>query len=79
MILARASNSSIPPTKYLALFRVETSDLDAVKQVASGSGFSSSPAFDTKATRGYTFRAIGPIIEGDKVRAVRAKSARTPK
>jgi hypothetical protein len=34
MILARPSNSSIPPTKYLALFRVETSDLDAVKQVA---------------------------------------------
>ena len=79
MILAQPSNSSIPPTKYLALFRVETSDLDAVKQVASGPGFTSSPAFDTKATRGYTFRAIGPTIEGDKVRAVRAKSARTPK
>jgi hypothetical protein len=73
MILARPSNSSIPATKYLALFRVETSDLGAVKQVASGPGFTSSPAFDTKATRGYTFRAIGPVIEGDKVREARAK------
>ncbi len=73
MILARPSNSSIPATKYLALFRVETSDLTAVKQVASGPGFTSSPAFDTKATRGYTFRAIGPVIDGDGVRAARAK------
>jgi hypothetical protein len=74
MILARPSNSSIPPTKYLAMFRVETSDLAAVKQAATRPG-ATSPAFDTKATRGYTFRAIGPVIEGDKVRAARAKSA----
>jgi hypothetical protein len=73
MILARPSNGLIQATKYLALFRVETSDLAAVKQVASGPGFTSSPAFDTKATRGYTFRAIGPVIEGDSVRAARAK------
>jgi hypothetical protein len=74
MILARPSNSSIPASKYLALFTVETSDIAAVKQVAARPG-TSSPAFDTKATRGYTFRAIGPVIEGDKVRAARAKSA----
>lgn len=74
MILARPSTSSIPATKYLALFKVETSDLPAVKQAATRPG-TASPAFDTKATRGYTFRAIGPVIEGDKVRAARAKSA----
>jgi hypothetical protein len=74
MILAKPSNSSIPASKYLALFRVETSDIAAVKQVAARPG-TSSPAFDTKATRGYTFRAIGPVIEGDKVRAARAKNA----
>jgi hypothetical protein len=73
MILARATNASIPATKYLALFRVETSDLAAVKGLASRPGFTSSPAFDTKATRGYTFRAIGPLIEGDRVRTARAK------
>jgi hypothetical protein len=72
MILARPSSGSIPATKYLALFRVETSDIAAVKQAATRPG-TSSPAFDTKATRGYTFRAIGPVIEGDQVRAARAK------
>jgi hypothetical protein len=73
MILARPARTSIPATKYLALFRVETSDLAAVKEIASRPGFTASPAFDTKATRGYTFRAIGPLIEGDRVRAARAK------
>ena len=38
-----------------------------------------SPAFDTKATRGYTFRAIGPVIEGDKVRATRARKVQAAK
>jgi hypothetical protein len=71
MILARPSNGSIPASKYLALFRVETSDIAAVKQAATRPG-TTSPAFDTKATRGYTFRAIGPVIAGDNVRAARA-------
>src|SRR5580658_3367893 len=73
MILARPSTASIPATKYLALFRVETSDIAAVKEIAAGPGFTKSPAFDTQATRGYTFRAIGPVIEGDQVRADRAR------
>jgi hypothetical protein len=79
MILARPSNASIPATKYLALFRVETSDLAAVKEIASRPGFTSSPAFDTRATRGYTFRAIGAVIDGDHVRATRARSGRDSK
>ncbi len=74
MILARPSTASIPATKYLALFKVETSDLAAVKEIAAGPGFTKSPAFDTQATRGYTFRSIGPVIVGDKVRAARARS-----
>ena len=72
MILARPTTASIPATKYLALFKVETSDLAAVKKVAMGPGFTTSPAFDTQATRGYTFRAIGPMVEGDTVRAARS-------
>jgi hypothetical protein len=76
MILARPANTSIPATKYLAMFRVETSDLAAVKEIASRPGFTSSPAFDTKATRGYTFRAIGPLIDGDQVRAARSKRSK---
>jgi hypothetical protein len=78
MILARPSTASIPATKYLALFKVETSDIAAVKQAATRPG-TSSPAFDTQATRGYTFRAIGPVIEGDKVRAARAKRVQATK
>ena len=72
MILARPTNAAIPATKYLALFRVETSDLASVKELAAQPGFTSSPAFDTKATRGYTFRAIGSLIDGDRVRDARA-------
>src|SRR3984957_6224081 len=74
MILARPSTASIAATKYLALFKVVTSDLAAVKEIAAGPGFTKSPAFDTQATRGYTFRAIGPVIEGDQVRADRARA-----
>jgi len=71
MILARPTAATIPATKYLALFKVETSDLTAVKKIAAGPGFTASPAFDREATRGYTFRAIGPVVEGDRVRATR--------
>ena len=78
MILARPSSGSIPATKYLAVFRVETADLAAVKQAATRPG-TTSPAFDGKATRGYTFRAIGPTVEGDKVRAARAPRDRERK
>jgi hypothetical protein len=73
MILARPSTASIPATKYLALFKVLTSDLAAVKEVAARPGFTKSPAFDAQATRGYTFRAIGPVIEGEQVRTDRAR------
>ncbi len=73
MILARPATASIPATKYLALFKVVTSDLAAVKEIAAGPGFTKSPAFDTQATRGYTFRATGPVVEGDQVRAARAR------
>jgi hypothetical protein len=76
MMLARTTAASIPPTKYLAMYWIKTSDPLALKQAAASaqSAFTTSPAFDTKATRGYTFRAIGPLLEGEKVRAARAKS-----
>ncbi len=76
MVLARPTAASIRPTKYLAMYWIKTSDLQALKQAAASaqSSFTTSPAFDTKATRGYTFRAMGPLVEGDKVRAARAKT-----
>lgn len=74
MELARATTASIRPTKYLALYGARTSDPLAVQKAATVAqrSFTTSPAFDRQATRGYTFRAIGPQLIGDKVRASRA-------
>jgi hypothetical protein len=74
-VLARPSVSSVQPSKYLALYWAQTSDPEALKQAATAAGekFTASAAFDRAATRGYTYRAIGPQVEGDKVRAERAK------
>jgi len=76
MVLARPTTASIPATKYVAMYWASTSDPAAVKRAAdtAGAKFTTSPAFDRQATRGYTFRAIGPLVEGDKVRAARAKA-----
>ena len=76
MVLARPTIASIQPTKYFALYWIETSDPGALKQAATSAQatFTSSPAFDAKATRGYTYRAIGPEWNGDQVRAERAKA-----
>jgi hypothetical protein len=75
MILARPDTASIKGTKYLALFTVETSDLAAVKEGTSAP-VTPNPGQDRVGTRGYTFRAIAPAVQGDNVRADRAaKSA----
>ena len=75
-VLARPSPASIQPTKYLALYWAQTSDPEALKHVADAAGekFTTSAAFNRAATRGYTYRAMGPLVEGDKVRAERAKA-----
>jgi hypothetical protein len=76
MILARPDTASIKGTKYLALFTVETSDLGAVKE-ATNAPVTPNPGQDRVGTRGYTFRAIAPAVQGDTVRAERAaRSAR---
>lgn len=75
MELARPTTASIPPTKYLALYWARTADPAAVQKAAAAAqaNFTASPAFDRNATRGYTFRAIGPQLEGAKVRAARTQ------
>jgi hypothetical protein len=72
MLIARQEPERIASTKYSALFYVETSDLAAVKKVAVMGG-TPNPGQDYKATRGYTYREIGPLLKGDQVRAERAK------
>jgi hypothetical protein len=71
MILARPDTASIKGTKYLALFTVETSDLAAVKE-GTNLPVTPNPGQDRVGTRGYTFRAIAPAVQGDSVRADRA-------
>ena len=75
-VLARPSVSSIQPSKYLALYWARTSNPEAIKKAAASAGdrFTASPAFDRAATRGYTYRAIGPLVEGAQVRAERARA-----
>jgi hypothetical protein len=74
MILARPDSASIKGTKYLALFTVETSDLAAVKE-GTNTPVTPNPGQDRVGTRGYTFRAIAPEVQGDKVRADRAATS----
>lgn len=62
-------------SKYLALFVMKTSDLPALlKDMKSGP--EPIAAFDRARTFGYTFKAIGPFMNGDQIRAERAKISR---
>lgn len=61
-------------SRYLAIFEIQTSDLAAVLRGNKG-GAEPIPAFDRKRTFGYTYRAIGPLMVGDQIRAERSKSA----
>ena len=61
------------PTKYLVIFRAKASDFAKVAAdfQTRAPKMSMSPAFDGSTTQGYTYRALGPLIEGDAVRAER--------
>lgn len=60
---------------YLAAFHVVAPDVAPVfeefKKMAPK--MTASPAFDGARTNGYTYKAIGPVIDGDQVRAERAR------
>jgi hypothetical protein len=60
---------------YLMMFRIETGDL-----AATFADFGSlapkmtmSPSFDGDHTFGYTYKTIGPELNGDKIRSARKK------
>jgi hypothetical protein len=61
-------------SKYLAIFEMRTSDLEAVFH-AGKKGAEPIPAFDRSRTFGYTYKAIGPLMDGDKIRAERGATA----
>jgi hypothetical protein len=64
----------VNPSRYLALFQIDTTDLAAVfrHRTKDTTGGEPPPAFDRKRTFGYTYKAIGPLLQGDVVRAARA-------
>ena len=60
-------------TKYFVMYKIVTDDLasDLAEYRRLAPTMSTSPAFGE--SFGYTYKAIGPVIEGDKVRSERAK------
>jgi hypothetical protein len=64
--------------KYLTMFEIQTKDL--ARTVAEfqrlAPSMSTSPAFDGNRVMGYTYRALGPPLSGDMVRAARAKTGK---
>jgi hypothetical protein len=74
LILQSSASSHIEATKYAALFEMESTDLTALLAPfhAPRAAVPPSPAFDAEKTRGYTYRALGPEIQGDIIRAQRS-------
>jgi hypothetical protein len=72
-------NPAAATAQYLALFKIETSDLTAVFQTfrSRAPHMSMSPAFDDAHTFGYTYKAIGPLLSGDRIRSQRARDGHT--
>jgi hypothetical protein len=68
-------SSDVVAQTYLMMFRIETGDLAATLEdfKAQAHKMSDSPAFDGARTFGYTYKAIGRQLDGDKVRASRRK------
>jgi hypothetical protein len=58
-------------SKYLALFEIRSSDLAATFGGLKGLA-EPVPAFDRARTYGYTYKAIGAVLDGDQIRAARA-------
>jgi hypothetical protein len=62
------------PTKYFAIYQIRSADLaaDFAEYKRLAPAMKTSPAFGEN--YGYTYKAIGPVIYGDAVRAQRARA-----
>lgn len=67
-------NNAASGSTYLMVFRIETADLAATFSEfgALAPKMTMTPAFDGDRTFGYTYKAIGPLLDGDRIRAGRA-------
>jgi hypothetical protein len=74
LIFQQGEPPKVPPTKYAALFEIETVDIRITLKAMrdNGEARSSNVPIDPQQTKGYTYRAIGPIIYGDDIRRARA-------
>jgi hypothetical protein len=65
----------VTAAKYVALFHIVTPDLSGTLAAfrSHAPSMKLDPSFDSAGTMGYTYRAIGPLIDGDAVRKRRAK------
>jgi hypothetical protein len=79
---ATLSDAQLAPTdeganssQYLAIFEIQTADLAATLKGMPPPTGEPPPSFDRARTFGYTYRAIGPVMDGDRIRAERKKAA----
>jgi hypothetical protein len=65
-------------TPWLAMFRIETADLAATfaEFGTRAPKMTMSQSFDGDRTFGYTYETLGPELNGDKIRAIRASAAK---
>jgi hypothetical protein len=68
-------SSDVIAQTYLMMSRMESGNLEATSAdfKTQSPENSDSPAFDGEQTFGYTFKEIGPQVDGDKIRVLRKK------
>lgn len=66
--------------QYVTMFKIQTTDLHAVIQAFQERAphMTMSSSFDGNHTAGYTYKAIGPLLSGDQIRAERASVGGAP-
>jgi|HigsolmetaAR201D_1030396.scaffolds.fasta_scaffold09335_1 hypothetical protein len=76
--LARPSRANPPPTRYVATFEARTADFKVVidEYKRRSPQRSHTDSLERNLTRGYTYRAIGPVVTRDEVLALREAAAK---
>lgn len=75
--LARPSRATPPPTRYVAIFEARTADFKTVieEYKRRSPQRSHTDSLERTLTRGYTYRAIGPVVRRDEVLSLRESAA----
>lgn len=75
LVLEDPGPGPIKPSHYAALFEIKTADMPAVSAAmrARMKSMVEGTDIDLIQTRGYTYRALGPVIDGDAIRRQRRR------